>query len=755
MAPASDPFALGLQCQQSGNLPQAEYFFRQALQANPSDAEAWRRLGMVCQGLGRAGEAAGAFRQALGLQPNNPEALNDLGIIWARESRLTEAAGNFQEALRLQPDYTEAANNLGIVLAMDKQFARAVASFEQALRARPDFPEAHHNLGRALWDLGRLDEAADYIRQALRARPTYVEAHHNLGMVLRDLGRLDEAAACYREALRLRPDNPQTLSNLGAILADQGQLGDAVACYQQALRLRPDLAAIHLNLGVALRRLGRFEEAAASCQEALRLNPRYADAANALGNTLLELGRHDEAEASFRRALQDRPEFPEACNNLGNVFADQGRLDEALACYREALRLKPTYGEAHSNLLLHLNYVPDADPAAVFEEHRRWESLHGAPGQRPVHGNDRDPERRLRIGYLTPDLHRHPVARFFVEPILAHHDPAAVESFCYAEVPYTQAARLQSLAGGWRAVRGLTDAQVAELVRADRIDILVDLAGHTVNNRLRVFALKPAPVQVSYLGYPNTTGLTAVDYRLTDAVADPPGEPRWYTEELVRLPGAFCCYAPPAGAPAVAAPPFQRAGQVTFGAPHHLAKLNAKVLDLWCAILRDLPGSRLLVFRHTLTGKVKEDLRRRFAERGVGDERLDLRQATDMEQGYLGWYGSVDVTLDAFPWSSHTTACDSLWMGVPLVTLSGTNHAGRMAASVLSRLGLTDLVAATPEEYRQAAVRLAGDRGRLARLRGGLREQMRGSALCDGQRFARGLEEAYRAMWRRWCTREP
>jgi predicted O-linked N-acetylglucosamine transferase (SPINDLY family) len=753
MATLQEAFAMAVQYQNSGRLPEAEHLYRQILQVEPSHEETWRRLGTVCQALGRLGEAVAAYQQALALKPDCAEAYNDLGIALARENRLAVAARSLHEALNLRPDYREAANNLGIVQAMQGRFEDARASFLQALRLKPDFVEAHHNLGRALRDLGRLDEAATHLREAVRLKPDYVEAHHNLGMVLRDQGALGQAAACYQEALRLRPNNPQALTNLGAVLSDQGRLQEAVTCYQQALRLRPDLAAVRLNLGVVLKGLGRFDEAAASFHEALRLEPQSADGYNGLGNVFLEQGRHDEAEQCFQRALREKPGFPEAYNNLGNAFADQGKLDEALACYREALRLKPTYASAHSNLLLHLNYVPDADPEAVFAEHRRWESLHGYAGGRPDHPNNRDPERRLRIGYVTPDLHRHPVARFFVEPILAYHNAEEVEAICYAEVPTALAARVQALASHWRAVRGLTDVQLADQVRADGIDILVDLAGHTVNNRLLTFSYKPAPVQISFLGYPNTTGLTTVDYRLTDAIADPPGEVSRHTEELIRLPGAFCCYAPPTAAPAVSPPPARQVGHVTFGSPHHLAKLNAKVLELWCTILHMAPHAHLLIFRHTLKGRVREDLRRQFERRGIGSDRVELREAVDMERGYLGWYGSVDLILDAFPWSSHTTACDSLWMGVPLLTFAGANHAGRMAASVLTRLGLTELVADSAEKYLSAAVRLAGDVERLTEMRHRLRDLMRQSPLCDERTYTRALEDAYRALWRRWCAR--
>ncbi|MDR3638897.1 MAG: O-linked N-acetylglucosamine transferase, SPINDLY family protein, partial [Isosphaeraceae bacterium] len=338
------------------------------------------------------------------------------------------------------------------------------------------------------------------------------------------------------------------------------------------------------------------------------------------------------------------------------------------------------------------------------------------------------------------------------EPILTHHDRARVEPFCYAEVPAADSttARLHALAAGWRSTVGLTDAQVAEQVRRDRIDILVDLAGHTSGHRLGVFARKPAPVQVTYLGYPNTTGLEEIDYLLTDAVVDPPGEPEWSTEEPYRLPGVFCCYAPPRDAPAVGPPPSAHPGDVAFGSLHKLSKLNGAVLDLWCDLLDAIPSARLLLFRNNLSGTRRDEVRRHFLDRGIASDRVELRHEVGAG-GYLTVYHHIDVSLDVFPWCGHTTACESLWMGVPVITLLGNRHAGRMTASVLMSLGLDDWVARTTADYVAIARHAAESPERLGRLRGELRGRMEQSPLCDGRGWTAGLEDAYRTLWRRWC----
>ncbi len=358
-------------------------------------------------------------------------------------------------------------------------------------------------------------------------------------------------------------------------------------------------------------------------------------------------------------------------------------------------------------------------------------------------GHDRSAGRPLRVGYVSPDLRRHAVA-YFLEPILANHDRRRVLPICYADVgsPDAVTARLRSLSHEWREIRHLADDRVEELIRRDRVDILVDLAGHTAHNRVRIFARKPAPAQVTYLGYPSTTGLETFDAILTDATMDPPGEPAQSSEEAVRLPGGSCCYAPPSDAPEVAPLPMLHADGPTFGSLHKLPKLNPAVLDLWAALLRAIPSARLLLFRDSLRGRRRDEILEYFEARGACAERVEIRHDWKPEEHWV-IFASIDVMLDVFPWCGHTTACESLWMGVPVVTLTGLRRSSRMTASVLAMMGLSELIAESPEQYIEAACRLVSDRAGLAQLRAGLRRRMRGSRLCDGRAFTRDLEAAY------------
>lgn len=566
---------------------------------------------------------------------------------------------------------------------------------------------------------GNLLEAERVYREILASEPSSAEAWYYLGSIQQVKGKLDAGVDALRRALSLRPDYPEALHNLGVLLAQRKQFDEGAACLERAARLRPDWTESHRNLG-------------AVCAEQ---------------------GKLDEAAQCYRRMTDLSPRDPEAYNLLGSVLAREGEIAQAVDCFEEAVRLEPRYQTAHSNLLLALNYVAELEPLWLFAEHCFWGRLHGqGPSLRPAQVRDASPDRRLRVGYVSPDFRAHAVAPF-VEPILAHHDPRNVEVVAYAEVnaPDATSDRMKSLVRHWRSTVGLSDEQVADQIRADSIDILVDLAGHSARNRLGAFTRQPAPVQATYLGYPNTSGLTTVGFRITDAAADPADEPKRHTEELLRLEGPFCCWRPPEDAPATA-PPASRNGYVTFGSLHNLAKLNDRVLDLWAQVLQAVPRARLLVFRNTLQGRTADRLREKLLRRGVDERRIELRHQPDAEGGYLGVYREVDVLLDAFPWSGHATTCESLWMGVPVITLRGNRHAGRMSASILSCLGLHDWVASSTSDYVQAAVRAATRPETRASLRTGLRDRMRASALCDGEGFARRLEAAYRLVWRRFVA---
>jgi protein O-GlcNAc transferase len=709
-------FVLGLHEHQAGNLCQAEQIYRQILQVAPDHADAHHLLGVLAYQRGNNEQAAKMIRHALSLDPTAAAYYSNLGLALDAMGKVDEAIASYERALDLQPDFAEALNNLGKALLQKGNLDEAVGRFQLAVSLRSDFPEAQSNLATGLLNQGNIDDAVSHCMEALRSRTDLPGVHCCLGNA------------------RLR----------------QGKLCEAIASFRQAVRLNPMLSEAYVGLGYALEQQSKLDEAVHAYQQALRLNPRGAEVHNGLGHVRKRQGMLDEAISCFYKALDLNPGFPQAHQNLGSSLLEKGRPDLAMPCYQEALRLDSTLATAQTSYLFCLNYDPDANLDQVFEAHCRWGRLHERKTL-PAHANDRCPGRRLRIGYASPDFRFHPLARYF-EPVLANHDSEQVDVFCYAEVanPDSVTGRLQKLAHGWRWTTGKTDSQVADCVRSDNIDIFVDLAGHTRNSRLPVFAHKPAPVQATWFGYLNTTGLAAIDYRLTDDILHPPGQPVRGTEELLRLPGGMCCFAPPADAPPVTTLPASDWGHLTFGSLSSVFKLNNRVFDLWCQVLKAVPTSRFLMFHHTLVGAARDHVHRQFIERGIEQERLDLRQGS-YAAGYLAVYGEIDISLDAFPCTGGVTTCESLWMGVPVVSLCGNCPAGRNSTALLTRAGLTDWVAQTPQQYVTITVEKARDLDGLTQLRSGLRCRAH-HTLCDAPKFTRVLENAYRTMWRRWCA---
>jgi predicted O-linked N-acetylglucosamine transferase (SPINDLY family) len=629
----------------------------------------------------------------------------------------------------------------------------AEALYRQILAVEPRHAQSLHLLGVIAHQEGKFDAAVTLIRQAIGFLPTYPAAYNNLGIALHGQGQFDEAIAAFRQAIALQPAYAPALNNLGSSLSDKGQLDEAIACFRQALALQPDYPDALSNLGNALRSKGQMEEAIVACRRALTLRPDHSEAYNHLGNALKVQGQLDQAIATYRQALSIRPSFTQAHCNLGIALKDQGYLDEAVAAFRRALDFQPNYAEAHSNLLYILHFHPGFDARAIAEEHRRWNDSHAESLRqlsRP-HANDRDPERRLRVGYVSPDFRDHVVGRNML-PLFAHHAHEHFEVFCYAENVRSDeiTGRFRESADHWRSTVGLGDETLAALIREDRIDILVDLALHMAGNRLPLFARKPAPIQVTFAGYPGSTGLSTIDYRLSDPYLDPAGtDESLYAEKTVRLPHSFWCYDPfDCCALPINTLPAQANGYVTFGCLNNFCKINDKVLRLWAGVLRAVAGSRLLMLAPE--GSHRQRALELLRQEGIASERVEFFVPRPRRQ-YLELYQRIDLGLDTLPYNGHTTSLDSFWMGVPVVTLVGETVVGRAGLCQLMNLGLPELVAHTGEDYVRIAAELAGDLPRLAELRATLRARMQASPLMDAPAFARDIEAAYRTMWRTWC----
>ena len=676
-------------------------------------------------------------------------------LVHHQAGRLTEAEAGYRELLGADPEQPDALHLLGVLAHQVGRHEDAVMLIGRAIALSPAFADFHANLANVLWTLGRAAAAEASCRRALALDDASPLAHNNLGNALAAQGRLDEARASYERALALAPSYPEGHNNLGGVLQAQDRLAEAEACFRRALALAPDFADALTNLGVVLRGQGRADEAIACYERALAINPRSADAYNNLGNVLIDRNRHDEAVEICRRALALRPDFAEAWDCRGNALLALGQIPEAIASYRRAVALKPASAEAHSDLIFALDFEPTVTAAEAFAERRRWNATHALPLGRhgAPHANDPTPDRRLRIGYVSADFRDHSAARVF-GPVVLAHDPEGFEVVCYAgrrgpEDAVT--ARFREAATLWRPTSGVPDLALTRQIRQDAIDVLVDLSGHTGGHRLKVFASRPAPVQVTAWGHALGTGLDAMDYFFADAVTVPPEARPHFSEEVVELP-AFVPYSPPAPSPDVTVLPALGRGTVTFGCFNRLAKVTPEALALWATILGSVPGARLLMKFHGLEqGSVQERIRSVFAEHGVDGARIEFMGGSKPWE-HLAAYGGVDLALDPSPHGGGVTALDGLWMGVPMVTRVGERIPSRMGASMLTTLGLEELIARTPDEYVAAAIRQARDLPRLAALRAGLRERLATSIICDHRAYCRAVEEAYRAMWRRWCA---
>lgn len=637
---------------------------------------------------------------------------------------LNNAAELYNEIIRTESDHHQAIFYLGILHCQRQQQETGIELIKSAISLFPGSAHYHLGLAKVFIDCGDWRQAVSCCDRALSQENNLAEAYFAKGVALNLLGLRQEAQKAYRDAIRNNPLHPGALNNLGLLCQENGGLAEADDLFRRAIEA------------------GR----------------NFAEAHNNLGNLLKKTGNNSEALEQFRIALAIRPDYAEAWSNMAGAYSAQGRQDEAYRCDQQAITLNPGHFQAHSNLLLSLHYQPDFTPEQIFAKHKEWATTHTADLPAPApHTNDRSRDRKLRLGYLSPDFRSHSVA-FFIREILANHDHSRFEVFCYADVAREDemTAGLKKFASTWQDVHGLPDERIAALVREDGIDILIDLAGHTAPRLMKVLARKPSPVQITYLGYPNTTGLSSVDYRLTDCIADPLSvTDHLHTETLIRLPKGFLCYTAPENSPPLSEPPVTRKGFITFGSFNAVAKINAAVVSTWAAIMKRVPASRLLLKSVSLHDQASRALiSEAFARQGIEPGRLDLLATLPSRFDHLALYNEIDIALDTFPYNGTTTTCEALWMGVPTVVLKGRSHVGLVGASILSQVGLHDFIASTPEEYISLACKACARLDRLRELRAGMKNLLRSSPLMDGPGFTDKLESVYRQVWKARCDRQ-
>ncbi len=677
-----------------------------------------------------------------------------LGKALREQERHPEAAQQLRRALEANPDCVEARFELGLALLLSQDALPAEEQFRGVLARSPDHLLALLNLGNALNSMGRFAEAAEFYQRSLDVGEPFPTGFNNLGKALQGLGRLDEAVAAYEKGLELEPESALLFANLSSVFEQMGSPERMTERCEATLARNPDSFEGQLNLCIAKRLEGKLDEALAAGKRATQLNVNSAAAHFQLGQTWHDKQRFHEAAICFENTLEADPGFSPAHNSLAGTLNGLGKLDEALRHWKQAIEISPDFDVAHSNRLLCMNYDAGCTREELAEAHRAWgRRVANRPakkaGVNPATTEERQ-AKRLRVGYVSADFRGHPVASF-AEPIVTSHDPDRIEVTCYSCTPAEDeiTARFKASAARWRDVKKLSDDALAQAIRDDEIDILIDLSGHTGGTRLGVFAQKPAPVQVTWIGYPNTTGLATMDWRITDAYADPPGlTESLHTEQLARMPKSFLCFQAPTGTPEPRPVPPNAEGYFTFGAFNNLIKIGPQGVAAWSRILLELPESRLLMKNASLANdRVRARVEGMFAAHGVSADRLQLMGRVSRE-AHFALFNQIGLHLDPFPYNGTATTFEASWMGVPTLTLAGDRHAARVGVSHNMNLGLPELIGESVDDYVGKAVEFGRDPTRLRDLKVGFRERLQASPLMDHAAATRALECIFHDMWR-------
>ncbi len=773
-----------------GDLANAERLIRQQIKLRPNDAKSHNNLGTLLQQQGRPADAASAHRHAIKLDPNYAQAHLALGNALKAQHRLDQAMQCYLAAVAIKPDYAEAHNNVGVILQMQGRLDEAASAYRKAA-ATPAYVEASFNLGVVLHQMRDLDAAEAAYRKVIASEPNVAVAHNNLGTVLKDQGRLDAAMTAFEQAIDLKADYAEAIYNRATVLQQRGMLEAALAGYGRVLSLRPDHVDAINNAGIVLQELGRQRDAIDLYRRQVGTSlahaiPAHADLYNNLGTALLADGRPAEARGAFEQALACRQDFPEAAYNLGNALRELGRLGEAIAAWRGALLLRPDYADAFSQFAYHRALVCAWDnreaeqeqllqmvrsgirvppfylfatKASAAEQLRcaeQWiRPIMPPPAARFEH-RARDESSRIRLGYLSGDFHEHATARLMAE-LFESHDRDRFEVCAYSygtDDGSPMRARLHRAFDRFVDIAALSHRDAASLIHQDNIDILIDLKGYTHRARPAIAAYRPAPVQVSYLGFPATVAADFIDYILVDRFVVPESQQAFFSERLVHLPNCYQVNDRKREGAAV------RTERSDCGLPerglvlccfNNSYKLSPDIFDIWMRLLEAAPGSVLwLLGANEL---VEANLRGEAEKRAVDPSRLIFAPVVPPPE-HLERHRHADLFLDTVPCNAHTTASDALWCGLPVLTCSSDTFAGRVAGSLLSALGVSELVTASLEDYERTALALIREPDRLRVLRRKIERQRDVNSLFDLPKLTGAIEAAYQRMWRRWLAQE-
>ena len=766
----------------------AANLINKAIQNNANNPVYYNNLGCVYKDQRKFDEAISCCQKALGLRPDYAEAYYNLGYVFLNQGELDKAISFNERAVNLKPDYAEAYNNLGHAFKDQGKSNEAISCYQNALKIKPDYADAYNNMGALFQDQERPNEAISCYEKALEIKPDYAEAYNNMGNAFQDQGRLNEAISCYEKALSLKPDYAEVYNNLGYVLQGQGKLDEAISSYQRALEIRPHFPEAYSNIGNTFKDQGRLNEAISCQQEALRSKPDFAEAYNNMGTAFQDQGKPDEAISCYQKALEIKPDFAEAYNNMGTAFQDQGKSDKAILCYQKALENKPYFTASFSELLHQLqrtcawqelegmtveldelttkdlnngkktaespfiNLTRQTDLSRNFAIAKSWgqhiERAMSSLNVRFSHDIGRSTKRKTAIGYLSNDFCDHPMAHLMLS-LFGLHNRNEFEIFCYSygeDDGSSYRSRIRQDCDRFVDLCPLGHADAAGSIYEDQVDILVDLKGHTKGSRLGICALRPAPIQVRYLGLAGTTGADFFDYLITDRIVTPEDHARYYSENFVYMPH---CYQVNDHTQAIADKDWKKGnfglpeGRFVFCSFNQGYKIEPVMFNRWMRILQKVPEG--VLWLQGESEMAEKNLREEAEVRGVNPERLIFTERLRKDE-HLGRLRLADLALDTRIVSGAATTSDALWAGVPVITLKGSNFASRMSASILTAIGLSALIAHSLEEYEDLAVRLALNPGELQTIRQRLLKNRLTEPLFDTPRFVRNIERAYKQM---------
>lgn len=716
-------------------------------------AQALLGAGLRFHGAGQLAEAEKTYRAALAVVPDHPDVLHMLGVVKFQIGQFDESAELIKAAISLKQNYPQALYNLANTRRAQGRRGEAMEGYRKAVELKPDYVDAYNNLGLVLREQGLLEEAAGCFKSALSLSPDLLEARANLADCLLEMCRFEEAAEHFEKAVAASPENVDALIRLGKCLEGMTQNRQALACYDRALAIDPQTMFGRLAKVSLLNRLRRHDEAVELLEQAIEVEPDNALLHNLLGLSLMKGGDLEAARAAVERTLSLAPDNAEILANLGAIYRDLFRPLDSIKLCKKAVAADPSKSEVWAIFLSAMNYLPGYPREEMFESACAFgESMAKAATPYLTHGNDRSPDRTLRVGMVSGDFCMHPVG-FYLLGSLMDIDPERVSLFAYNtnDKDDEVARRLKSKFTGWRDVRMVSDSRLAEMIVEDRIDILIDLAGHTDGNRLPVFAWKPAPVQAAWAGYVATTGVREIDYILCDEIVMPPEEERYFVEKPYRLADSYLCSSMPNLAIGVGPLPADRNGYITFGSFNNLVKASDDLIAYWADLLQAVPDSKLFLKNRILDASaVRDKVFERFLSHGIASDRLILEGASPRPD-LIGSYNKVDIALDTFPYTGGVTSIEAMWMGVPVLTLGGNSFSERVGETIIANVGLADWVVHSPEQYVRCATRHASDLDSLRTLRQTLRNTLMTSPVADSQAFSRKLEKAFRGMWEDWC----